>query len=78
LKSSLEKQDAAAFSRAAHNLKGVSANFNANAVNRLAVELEKLGRQNELEQTGPLLEQLKTELARLREYMVGLGVKLSA
>jgi HPt (histidine-containing phosphotransfer) domain-containing protein len=76
LSSSLEKKDAATFSRAAHNLKGVSANFNANAVNRIAAELERLGRQDELEQAGPMLEELKTEIIRLREYMLGLGAKL--
>jgi len=76
LKSSLEKQDAASFSRAAHNLKGVSANFDATAVNRIAAELERLGRQDELEPAGPLLQQLETELVRLREFMLGLGVKL--
>ena len=38
-------------------------------------KLERMGRQDELEQAGPLLEQLQTELVRLREYMVGLGVK---
>jgi CheY-like chemotaxis protein/HPt (histidine-containing phosphotransfer) domain-containing protein len=75
LSSSLEKKDAAAFSRAAHNLKGVSANFNAHPVHRISEEMERLGRQDELEQAGPLLEQLQTELVRLREYMVGLGMK---
>ncbi len=75
LKSSFEKKDAATFSRAAHNLKGVSANFNANPVNRIAAELERRGLQDELEQAGPLLEQLQSELVRLREYMLGLGVK---
>jgi HPt (histidine-containing phosphotransfer) domain-containing protein len=78
LKSSLEKKDAATFSRAAHNLKGVSANFNATAVNRIAAELERLGRLDELDQAGPLVQQLETELIRLREYMLGLGVKLPA
>jgi PAS domain S-box-containing protein len=77
LKNSLDKKDAAAFTRAAHNLKGVSANFNAAAVNHIAAELERLGRKAELEQAGPLLEQLNVELARLSEYMAGLGVKLS-
>jgi signal transduction histidine kinase/DNA-binding response OmpR family regulator/HPt (histidine-containing phosphotransfer) domain-containing protein len=78
LKSSLQKKDAATFSRAAHNLKGVSANFDAAAVNRIAAELERLGRLDELEQASPLLEQLEIELVRLREYMVSLGVKLAA
>jgi len=77
LHSSLDKKDAVAFSRAAHNLKGVSANFDANAVNRTAAELERLGQQDELEQAGHLLKQLEVELSRLRDYMVGLGVKLS-
>ena len=76
LSSSLEKKDAAAFSRAAHNLKGVSANFNANPVRRISEELERLGRQDELEQAGPMLEKLQAELVRLREYMLGLGVKV--
>jgi HPt (histidine-containing phosphotransfer) domain-containing protein len=75
LNSALEKRDAATFSRAAHNLKGVSANFNAGPVRQMAEELERLGRQDELEQAGPLLEQLQAELVRLREYMLGLGVK---
>ena len=78
LKSSLEKKDAATFSRAAHNLKGVSANFNANAVHRITEEMERLGRQDELETAGALLQDLEAELVRLRDYMVGLGVKLSA
>ena len=56
----------------------IASNFNANAINRIAEELEMAGRQDELEAAGPLLEQLKAELARLRDYMVGLGVKLPA
>jgi len=76
IKDSLEKKDAPTFSRAAHNLKGVSANFNANPVYRIAEQLEWLGKQDELEQAGALLEQLEAELVRLRDFMVGLGAKL--
>jgi CheY-like chemotaxis protein/HPt (histidine-containing phosphotransfer) domain-containing protein len=78
LRNSLQKKDSATFSRAAHNLKGVSVNFNAMAVNRIAAELEMIGRQDELDASGPLLDRLDAEIVRLREYMVGLGVKLSA
>jgi len=47
LNSSLEKKDAATFSRAAHNLKGVSANFNANPVYRIQLNLKGwVGRMN--------------------------------
>jgi len=78
LRNSLQKKDSATFSRAAHNLKGVSVNFNAMAVNRIAAELEMIGRQDELDASGPLLDRLDAEIVRLREYMVGLGVKSSA
>ncbi len=77
LKNALEKKDAATFTRAAHNLKGVSANFNTMPVNRIAAEMERLGLKAELDQAGLWLGQLEAELARLREYTVGLGVKLS-
>ncbi len=77
LRSSLQKKDPATFSRAAHNLKGISANFNATAVNRIAAELEMKGRQDELEDAGTLLDNLDAEIIRLHEAMVSLGVKLS-
>ena len=74
LRSSLQIKDSATFSRAAHNLKGISANFNATPVNRIAVELEMMGRQDDLALAEPLLEQLEVEIGRLREFMVSLGV----
>ena len=77
LKNSLQKNDSGAFSRSAHSLKGVSANFNASAINRIAAQLEALGRQDELTSAPPLLDQLDEEIIRLREYMIDLGVKLS-
>jgi PAS domain S-box-containing protein len=78
LRVSLQKKDPATFSRAAHNLKGISANFNATAVNRIAVQLEMMGRQEDLSGAAPLLDQLDIEISRLREFMLGLGVELSA
>ncbi len=75
LRSTLQKQDTASFSRAAHNLKGISANFSATQVNRIAAELEQLGRQEDLSAAGVLLDQLEFENKRLFEYMLSLGVK---
>jgi HPt (histidine-containing phosphotransfer) domain-containing protein len=75
LRSTLGRGDTASFSRAAHNLKGVSANFSATQVNRIAAELEQLGRQEDLSAAGALLDQLEFENKRLFEYMVSLGVK---
>jgi HPt (histidine-containing phosphotransfer) domain-containing protein len=75
LRGSLARQDTASFSRAAHNLKGISANFSATQVNRIASELELLGRQEDLSAAGDLLDQLEFENKRLFEYMLSLGVK---
>ena len=54
LRSCFQKQDMASFSRAAHNLKGISANFCATQVNRIASELEQLGRREDLSAAGVL------------------------
>jgi signal transduction histidine kinase/DNA-binding LacI/PurR family transcriptional regulator/DNA-binding response OmpR family regulator/HPt (histidine-containing phosphotransfer) domain-containing protein len=77
LRSSLQKKDSATFSRAAHNLKGISANFNATLTNRIAAQLEMMGSQDDLSTAASLLDQLDTETGRLREFMLGLGVKIS-
>jgi signal transduction histidine kinase/DNA-binding LacI/PurR family transcriptional regulator/DNA-binding response OmpR family regulator/HPt (histidine-containing phosphotransfer) domain-containing protein len=77
LRGSLEKKDPATFTRAAHNLKGISANFNATPTNRIAAQLEKLGSQDDLSTAAALLDQLEAETGRLREFMLGLGVKIS-
>jgi two-component system, sensor histidine kinase and response regulator len=75
LRNTFGKLDASSFSRAAHNLKGVSANFSAIRVNQIAAELEKMGRQDDLSAAGSLLDQLELENKRLFEYMFSLGVK---
>jgi HPt (histidine-containing phosphotransfer) domain-containing protein len=75
LRSTLGRGDTASFSRAAHNLKGVSANFSATQVNLIAAELEQLGRQEDLSAAGVLLDQLEIENKRLFEYVLSLGVK---
>jgi len=75
LRSTYEKQDPAGFSRAAHNLKGISAYFDATQVNRIAAELEKMGRRNDLSTAATLLDRLELENKRLIEYMFSLGVK---
>jgi signal transduction histidine kinase/DNA-binding LacI/PurR family transcriptional regulator/DNA-binding response OmpR family regulator/HPt (histidine-containing phosphotransfer) domain-containing protein len=77
LRSSLQKKNSAAFTRAAHNLKGISANFNAAPTNRIAAQLEKMGSQDDLSAAAALLDQLDSETGRLREFMFALGVKIS-
>ena len=68
-------QDTASFTRAAHNLKGISANFSATQINHIAAELEQLGRREDLSSAGTLLDQLDLENERLFKYMASLGVK---
>ena len=75
LNSTLGKHDTAGFTRAAHNLKGVSANFSATQLNRIALELEKMGRQDDLSDARALLKQLELENARLFEFLFSLGVQ---
>ena len=77
LRNSLQKGDGGTFTRSAHNLKGVSANFNAMAINRIAAQLESMGRQDELSTALPLLDQLDKEIIRLRKFMIDLGVMMS-
>ncbi len=75
LKSSLQAKDSGTFTRAAHNLKGISANFNAGPVNRIAAQLEALGRADDLSTAPALVAQLEIELGRLKEYMYTLGAQ---
>jgi HPt (histidine-containing phosphotransfer) domain-containing protein len=71
IKTALKAGDAESFRRAAHSLKSNSATFGANHLSILAKELEMLGRENKLEQTGGRLEVLeaayKTVAKELKE-----------
>ncbi len=70
IKKALEAGDANTFSRHAHNLKGMSANFSADAVTHLARRLEELGREDNLAKAPLLIEHLESEVVRLREAFV--------
>jgi HPt (histidine-containing phosphotransfer) domain-containing protein len=59
MKTALKAGDAETFRRAAHSLKSNGATFGANNVSALARELEMLGRENQLAQTGGRLDALE-------------------
>jgi HPt (histidine-containing phosphotransfer) domain-containing protein len=60
-----------------HKIKGAAANVSADAVRRLAGDLEELARADDLSQAEQLLAGLQAELARFRAWLpVALG-KLS-
>jgi two-component system sensor histidine kinase/response regulator len=56
------------FFRGAHNLKGISANFSAGPLTRLAIELEKMGFKEELNDAPDLLAQVEYEAKRFDQY----------
>ncbi len=56
--------DAKKFSRAAHSIKGSSANLGAAALRAVAAQLEERSRVEPASTLGPLLESLKAEYAR--------------
>lgn len=63
MKTALEVGDAESFRRAAHSLKSNSATFGANKLSALAKELEMIGRENRLGQTGGRLDVLDATYA---------------
>jgi PAS domain S-box-containing protein len=74
LKTALETRNANDFSRHAHNLKGVSANFSAIPVTNLCAEMEAIGRQDDLTSAPNLLALLEVEKDRLEKYLIDAGI----
>lgn len=64
LDQSLETNDTARFTRAAHSIKGSSANVGANTVRAVAEKLEHQSRAEGLGAVMPLMASLKVEFAR--------------
>ena len=64
LSQSLVAGDAPKFTRAAHSIKGSSANLGAMALRAVAEKLEHQSRSEGLGAVAPLVESIKTEFAR--------------
>jgi HPt (histidine-containing phosphotransfer) domain-containing protein len=65
LRTSAERGDAATFRRAAHSLKGMLRNFQAEAAAEKAFHLENKGQRGELAGCRPLIEELAEEMKQL-------------
>jgi PAS domain S-box-containing protein len=65
LRSCAESGDAASFRRAAHSLKGVLRNFQAEGPAEKAFHLETMGQNGDLAGAGPLIEELAEDIKRL-------------
>jgi CheY-like chemotaxis protein/HPt (histidine-containing phosphotransfer) domain-containing protein len=72
----LQTKNANDLFRHAHNLKGVSANFSAEPVTRVAAQIEALGKSEDITNAASLVKQLEEEVERLLKYCeTELGVK---
>jgi PAS domain S-box-containing protein len=65
LRTSAEREDAAVFRRAAHSLKGMLRNFQAEAAAEKAFSLEIKGQKGDLSGCRPLIEELAEDLKQL-------------
>jgi len=72
IEKSLAAGDAAALARAAHTLKGSSANLGAAPLRALANRLEQLGRRGEIATAAPLVAEAQAEFARVRTELTRL------
>lgn len=72
LKSAWIAEDTDAFRRAAHSLKSNAATFGASGLSGLAKELEMLGKENRLAETGSRLEALKEAVESACHELKGL------
>lgn len=64
--------DVPKFTRAAHSIKGSSANLGATALRAAAEKLEHMARTQGLAGVAPLVEQVKAEFARTRDALNAL------
>jgi HPt (histidine-containing phosphotransfer) domain-containing protein len=72
LKSALKAGDADAFRRAAHSLKSNGATFGARRLSEQARELESLGKEGRLGETGDRIQDLETTFAQVAGELKGL------
>ncbi|MBW2409889.1 MAG: Hpt domain-containing protein, partial [Deltaproteobacteria bacterium] len=63
LRQAADAGDAETLSRTAHSLKGMLRNFKAESAADTALELEKLGKANEMKNVKPLIEELEAQIA---------------
>jgi len=69
LSRSLQNGDAKSAGNTAHKIKGAAGNVSAEAVCRVAGELEKLSKNDEIAQSQAALSELEREVARAREFI---------
>jgi HPt (histidine-containing phosphotransfer) domain-containing protein len=69
VRAALDQADAGLVRRAAHSMKGALLNISAAPAAAAAAALEELGREQRLEEGGPVIERLQHEVERLRQAL---------
>ena len=69
IEKSVEAADAEQVGRMAHSLKGVAANLSAEALRKVAFEIEQIAKLGDLANVGQCLEKLRNEINRCLEYL---------
>ncbi len=69
MESALKINNVDSFRRAAHSLKSNAATFGANELSALAMELEMLGKENKLNETGDRLKVLEETYEAVRKEL---------
>jgi PAS domain S-box-containing protein len=77
LRESLKTTDAKTFSRTAHSLKGMLRNFEAEVAADTAFDLEKKGKQGELDGTDQIIDNLAAQLDEVAQNLEQLVKKIS-
>ena len=72
MESALKVNNVDSFRRAAHSLKSNAATFGASELFALAKELEMLGKENKLNETGDRLKALKESYESVRKELIEL------
>lgn len=72
IRAALNANDADSFRRAAHSIKSNASTFGASQLAALAKELETLGKENKLQETGDKLGVLQAEYESVRQELDGL------
>jgi CheY-like chemotaxis protein len=70
LREALQAQDAKTLGRLAHNLKRAAANFNAEQLVFIAVEIETLGQAGDLSRIEEVIVKIEAEIPRLKAFLM--------
>ena len=69
LQSKMNTNDAEAIEKIAHSIKGASGNIGADAMKEFAAELEKMGRESQLNEAPSIIESMTNEFEKIRSYI---------